>query len=278
MEKKWLVFIVLLSVAFIFLAAAAALQSSGILTGLIKLLLLIIGIIFTFFAFASRFYLYMIVPLFQQHSRHLVLSNEGAYWLATTSDAILRKDGDEFVATTFISIPIYVSSTEMNPDEKLNFARQVGRLLSITNYPMRVTSQLYVMNKDSYIQQLREKISTVENEEAKLTQENAKSSEINKVHGELAMWKKMLDNISSETSLEFTIYASISAKGVKEFEAVNYVHQKASEIMSGIGATLGVVPSLVIGNDIFKFIEPEFLIPYSTVSEQITKNLQEQVV
>ncbi|MGC8647285.1 MAG: hypothetical protein ACP5SA_00490 [Candidatus Micrarchaeia archaeon] len=277
MQTKFLVFIAFLAIAFVLLAVAASLPSTGLFI-VLKFIVLILAIFSSILAFASRFYTYLIVPFIQQHSRHIVLSNENAYWLSTTNDAILSKDGQDFVASIIMNIPLYTSSTEMSPEEKNAFARQVGRLISTTGYPMRVTAQLYVMNKDLYIQQLREKISLMENQEATLTQSNAPSKEINKVHGALAMWKKMLDNISKETSFEMSTFAMISAKGSKEYEALNIAHQKAMEIMSGISSTLGVSPSIVMGNDILKFIEPEFLMPYSTVSEQITKNIQEEVI
>ncbi|MGC8651644.1 MAG: hypothetical protein ACP5UH_00100 [Candidatus Micrarchaeia archaeon] len=278
MQTKFMIFIVFLAVAFVFLAAAASIPNVNLLLALAKVILLLIGIAFSILAFASRYYSYLIIPLFTQHSKHLVLSSDNAYWLSSSNDAILRKEGDDFIATVIINIPLYVSSTEMSAEERLNFAKQIGRLSSITSYPMRVTAQLYMMNKDSYIQQLRDTISTIENQEAKLTQEGAPQTEISKVHGALAMWKKMLDNVSKGTSLELASFATLSSKGTKEYEAVNAVHQKAMEIMSGIGATLGVSPNLVIGSDMLKFIEPEFLIPYSTVSEQISKNMQEEVI
>ncbi|MGC8687205.1 MAG: hypothetical protein ACP5RM_00705 [Candidatus Micrarchaeia archaeon] len=278
METKALIFIGFLVLAFIFLAAAVSIPNSNIALGLVKIMMLALGIIFDILAFASRYYTYLIVPMLRQRTRHIVLSNERAYWLAQTGDAVLTKEGEDYLATVYIGIPLYVSSTEMSDEEKLNFAKQVGRLASITKDPARITTELYIMNKDSYIQRLRDMISTVENQEAKLAQENAPSGEINKVHGSLAMWKKMLENVSKVTSLELMSFVSISARGTKEYEAVNIVHQKSMELMSGIGATLGVSPNLIVGNDILKLIEPEFLIPYSTISEQITKNLQEQVI
>jgi hypothetical protein len=278
METKVIIFIGFMALAFIFLAAAVSIPNSNIALGLVKIIILIIGIIFDILAFSSRYYTYLIVPMFTQRTRHIILSNERAYWLSQTGDAVLTKDGEDYIATMYIGIPLYVSSTEMGDDEKLNFARQVGRLASVTKDPARITTELYIMNKDSYIQRLRDMINSVENQEAKLTEENASSGEISKVHGALAMWKKMLENISKVTSLELMSFVSISARGQKEYEAVNIAHQKSMELMSGIGATMGVLPNLVVGNDILKLIEPEFMVPYSTISEQITKNLQEQVI
>ena len=87
----------------------------------------------------------------------------------------------------------------------------------------------------------------------------------------------MLDNVSEGVSLELGTFVAVSAKGVKEFESITIVQQKARELMNGIAATLGVPPNIVTGNDILKYIEPEYLIPYTTITEQISRNVQKQV-
>ncbi len=277
MEKKVLVFLGLLALSAVFLALAASLPS-GLIFSIIKVPLLFLALLLDVLAFSSRYYTYLMIPFFEQRRRNVVLSTEQPYWISTTSDSIMTKVGEEFIATMYINIPLYISSTEMNDDEKLAFSKQISALVGISKDPVRFTTELYVMNKDSYIQQLRDMISGVENEESALLAKEASQSELERVRGKLSMWRKMLDNVSKATSLELASFASLSARGSKEFEAINIAQLKAKELMSGIGALLGVSPNIVIGNDLLKFVEPEFLIPYSTISEQISKNIQEQVV
>ena len=277
MEKKIFVLLGLLTLSAIFLALAASLPG-GLLFNVIKIPLLIIALVLDVLAFSSRYYTYLMLPLFDQRKQNVVLSAEQPYWLSTTSDSIMTKQGDDFVATMYINIPLYISSTEMSDEEKLAFSKQVSSLVGISKEPVRFTTELYVMNKDSYIQQLRDMISGVENEESALEQKGASPNDLERARGKLSMWRKMLDNVSKATSLELVSFASLSARGTKEFEAINLAQQKAKELMSGIGALLGVSPNIVTGNDLLKFVEPEFLIPYSTISEQISKNIQEQVV
>jgi hypothetical protein len=92
------------------------------------------------------------------------------------------------------------------------------------------------------------------------------------------MWHHMLDSVSKTTSFELVNYASVSASGEKEFEAMTAVQQKAREIMSAIAAVFGVSPSIMTGTTILRFVEPEYLIPYSTATEQITKSIREEVI
>ena len=243
----------------------------------IKVVLLAVALLLDALAFSSRYYMYLIGPILR-FQKHIVLSKEDAYHLSSTADAVLHKDGDLFVATVYISMPVYRSSTEMSDEEKLDFSGQVSRLVGISKDPVRFTTQVHVMNKDSYIQTLHDTISATENEQADLMMNSSKPAEQERVKGKLAMLRNMLDSITKSTSFEMVSYASVSAIGGKEYEAVGAAQQKARELMAGIASTFGVSPSLITGENLLKFIEPEALIPFSTVTEQISKGIEEQVV
>jgi hypothetical protein len=274
-DSKTLSFLALVGASFVFLALAIVLPHS---LDIVKLLMIILAVVADVTAALSRRYSYIIVPMLTQRRRNVVLSNEEPYRLSTSADSILQQHGDSYTATVYISIPLYSSSTEMSDDEKMAFTRQVSRLVGISKDPTRFTTSLYVMNKDTYIQQLRDTINNIEAEESNLVQEGAPQAKVERVRGKLSMWRKMLDHVSETTSLELASFAAISAVGSKEFEAATIAQQKARELMAGIGTTMGVSPSIVTGNALLTFIEPEFLIPYSTVSEQISKGIQEQVI
>ena len=88
------------------------------------------------------------------------------------------------------------------------------------------------------------------------------------------MWKKILDHIGSKSSMELVTFVAISATGSKEYEAITIAQQKAKELMNGIGTILGVTPNIIVGAEILKLVEPEYLIPLSTISEEITKKIE----
>lgn len=273
METKLLVFLVLIVGAFAAMMVAVSLPHMLILAP-IRIILIVVAGVLDVGAIASRYYTYMIMPLLQQRKKEVVLSDETPYHLSSTGDSIVRKEGTEYFATAYVSIPLYRSASEMGPDEKISFAQQVSRLTTILKTPVRFTTEMYVMNKDSYIATLRQAVDKAENEEARLTQEkDTEPKMLNRVKGELTMWRNMLESVSSSPSFELVTYAAIAARGYKEYEAVAAVQQKASELMAGIGAQLGVSPGIVLGEELLKFVEPEYLIPYSTVSEQINENL-----
>jgi hypothetical protein len=279
MDKKMLLFLGFLGMSIVFLITAMSISPSPLLD-VVKIILLLLAFLFDILALASRYYTPFMIPLFMQRSKRVVLSQENAYWLSTSQDSILRKNGDDFVATVYISIPIYRSATEMSNDEKIDFSKQISRLVGLSKDPARFTTQLFTMNKDVYIMQLRGRINELENMEVNATKSDSDSDSkaVEKIRGELSMWRNILDSINSSQSLELLTYASVSATGTKEYEAVSIAEQKATELMAGISTIFGVIPSLITGADLLKFVEPEFLIPYSTISERLIKNVEEQVV
>ncbi len=276
MNPKILVFLGFLGLSVATIGIDAIIPTTS-LTAIPKVLIFALAIFFDILAFASRYHTYLILPLVRQHSRHVIINAQTPYWLSTTGDCIIRKLGDQFVATVYINIPLYISSSEMTDEEKLAFTTQVSRLVGVSKEPVRFTTELYLMNKDDYIQKLKDNINTMENEQAKMMEANAGERDLEHVKGKLSMWRKMLENISKNVSYELGSFAAISGKGTKEFEAITVAQQKARDLMAGISATLGVPPNIMVGNEILKYVEPEHLIPYSTITEEIEQNIEQQV-
>jgi hypothetical protein len=275
MEKKLIIFVSLIGASFAMLILAVSIPK-GILFAPFKILIVLIAAILDVAALSSRYYLYIIQPIAQQRKRYIVLSDENPYHLSPSGDSILRKEGEEYIAMAYVSIPIYKSASEMSPEEKIAFATQISLLTTILKNPVRYSTEMYVMNKDNYISTLRDAVDKAEDEQVKLTQAKAEGKKIERVRGQLTMWRNMLEAVSSSPSFELATYASVSAKGYKEYEAVASVQQRAGELIAGIGSVLGVTPLIVTGDDLLKFVEPECLIPYSTISEEINENLMKE--
>ena len=277
MDNKIFIFLGLLFASIIVLAAAIELPLA-IFPYFAKLVLLMVAMFFVVLAFASRYYSYLIIPMVKQRSKHIMLDKENTYWLSASADSIIRKVKDTFIATVYVTIPIYRSATEMQPEEKLEFANQVSRLVGIRKDPVRYSTQMYVMDKDAYLQTIRDNVNAAENAAEELSQKGAPAAETERAKGKIAMWRNMLDTISKGTSFELVTYASISATGTKEHEAVSAVQQKARDVISGVSTTFGVTPTIVTGEEILKFVEPEHMIPVTTISAQINKNIEEEVI
>lgn len=277
MDQKMFLFMVLVILSFSFIIAAALLPFQ-IVSYPIKLILCLIGIFFDVLAFSSRYYTFLLMPIFKQRKKNIILDAQEPYWMSGNGDAIIKKVGDEFIATSLVLIPLYRSSTEMSMEEKLDFGKQMGRLVSISMLPVRFSTQLHVLDKDDYIQTIKDNINLNESILQAQIEKNANQTATDNLKGKIAMWRGMLDHFTKVQSLELVLYASVSATGSKEYEATSIVGQRARDLMSGIGTTLGITPSMITGNQMLKFIEPDHLIPFANVQKQINANLSGETI
>ena len=231
---------------------------------IVAILALISGII----AFATKDYLFLFEPITKMKHMNIVVDENEPYYMTPSGNAIVVRRGNDIFATSFVKIPIYSTATEMDDDQKYNFAMLFARLVSISKTPMRLSSQLHSINKDDYIARVNAKLSESEGRYNTLQgDKNSDPKALDRVKGEVTMWRNLLDNVSRSNSQQLEVYASISAAGNSEDEAVNLVTIKAEEIAAGISTTLGVAASMITGNEILIFIEPDRMIPPATISE-----------
>jgi energy-coupling factor transporter transmembrane protein EcfT len=217
---------VLLIMGFLLLglvtAGVAAYIPTGVITDIIKFILFILAMAFVVIGFSCRYYSYLIAPILKQRSRHIILSDQVPYWLATTGDCIVSKRNEDFIATAYINIPLYVSSSEMSDEERERFAGQMSRLVGVNKEPVRFSSVLRIMDKDDYLKKIKELIGIAENDESIALQKND-PVEIERARGKLSMWKKILDTIGSKSSMELVTFAAVSATGGKGVRGDNHI-------------------------------------------------------
>ncbi len=276
LDTRTLLFVVFLGMALLFMFFASELSISPV----IKLILLLLGLFFDVIAFSVRFYSYIMVPIMKNKKGIVELSTDEPFIFAPSNNAILVRDGNSVFASAFIKIPIYKSATEMLDQEKENFAKLFGNLVTLSKNPIRLTSQLYMINKDDYVNRIRDRLNASEELYRKLEEnKDSKRTELERVRGELTMWHNMYDNIIRTQSYSLISYAIVSAEGGTNEEAANLVLQYADEVVAGVGAIFGVKPSIASGGEILLMMEPDYTIPLSVITEQIKqKTLSEGAV
>ncbi|MDE1869463.1 MAG: hypothetical protein KGH71_00560 [Candidatus Micrarchaeota archaeon] len=243
----------------------------------LKIIFLIVALFIDILAASTRYYTYLFVPFTKIKDKTIVLSNEEPFYLAPSGTALIVRDGNEVYATAFIKIPIYKSATEMNEEEKIEFARLFSRIVSLSRTPLRISSQMYLINKDDYITKIRDRLNLVEENYQKASvDKSTDAGAIERLKGEVTMWHNLLESIGRVQSHALINYASVTALGTTEEEATSLVTQQAEEIAAGIGAILGINAPLMTGEEILLVTQPDFTIPFSTVSESIRQKTVEE--
>jgi hypothetical protein len=234
----------------------------------LALIIAVVALALALLAFATKDYLFMFDAIAHMKNMSAVIDSNDPFYLAPNGTAIVVRRGNDIFATAFIKVPVYDSATEMSDEEKYNFSLLFARLISISKTPMRLSSQLHSINKDEYIARINTKLSESEGRYNTLQGDStADPKALDRVKGEVTMWRNLLDNVSRSNSQELVVYASVTSIGNSEDEAINLVAIKADEISAGISATLGVTATIVTGNEILVFIEPDYMIPPTTISE-----------
>ncbi len=235
-----------------------------------KILLLVVGLFFDVLAFSVRFYSYIMLPILRNKKGVVELNLDDPFIFAPSNNAIIIRDADAIFASVYIKIPIYKSATEMLDQEKEAFAKVFGNLVTVSKNPVRFTSQFYIINKDGYVDKIKDKLNESEEKFRSIElNKDAKHEEVDRAKGELTMWHNMYDNIIKTQSYSLVSYVVVTAEGGTNEEAVNLALQYADEAVAGIGAILGVTPNIVSGEEMLLFMEPDYSIPLSTITEQI---------
>jgi hypothetical protein len=167
----------------------------------------------------------------------------------------------------------------MEDEEKQDFSTLFSRVVSLSKSPIKISTQMSVLNKDDYINKVKDKLNDAENRyQVITTDKTAKPEAVERIKGEVTMWHNLLDNITKLQSLAAISYIGVTAMGGNDEEAINMALQKANELAAGIGAIYGVVADIISSPEIFLLIEPEYIIPFSTVNSQINENTMKQAL
>ncbi len=229
-----------------------------------------VALVASVIAFGTKDYFYIYPALMRMKHMTATIDSAEPFYIAPSGNSIIVRRDNDIYATAFIRIPIYHSATEMSDEEKFNFSTLFSRLIAISKSPIRISSELHSINKDEYIARINAKLNDAEGRfNAVQGDSKVDPKVLDRVKGEVTMWRNMLDNVSRANSQELEVYASVTSLGASEDEAVNLVMIKAEEIAAGISATLGVTATVVTGTDMLVYMEPDYMIPPTTISEMI---------
>lgn len=261
-----MLFLALAGVALIIIVGSSAIHIP-ILNGVLAIVALFVALA----AFLTKNYFYLFNSIIKKKGKNLVLSSTEAFAFSSSGNAIIRREKENVYASCFVKIPIYRSATEMTKDEKINLSKLFGRILTLSKVPMRLSAQLYFVNKDEYATKLRNMLNEAEEKyrEVQSSGGAGQQAAMERARGIVTMWRDLLDNVTSSHSKALALYAMVSALGGNDEEATNIAYQKAEELAGGISATLGVNASVATGNEILTFIEPDYMIPRETVTERV---------
>ena len=244
----------------------------------VSFILSLFSLLFSVLAFSVRYYDYLFFPLLHMKKRTAVLNNDDPYYIAPNGNAIVVRGEQLVYASSFIKIPVYVSASEMQQQEKLDFAVNFSRLAALSKTPAKLSSQLYIINKDEYMRRISDKLGQVQDIYNQLiAQPDTPTSKAERIKGEVTMWHNLYDNVSRARSQTLAAYAMVTAAGNTEEEAVNLAVVKGEDLAAGISSLLGITATLAHGDEILVFIEADKMIPSKSIEEMMQYKAAEKL-
>ena len=218
-----------------------------------------------FGSFALWKYGYILVPYFTQRA-NIIEVHDGGYEVNPAQDAIVKKIGDEFFATSFLHLRMYRSTTERTEEENLVYVDSFERAVSQIKYPVKVGMVLFAKEISKY----REDIETRKYEAQLRLQRLRESSEpdviaLDRLEKEVAMWESQLTRISTgERPMGMISYVMVTGTGVTRDAAVAVSKNRAAEVKTLFANALNVEVEYLYGDDMKRCFEMEFLVPPTT--------------
>ncbi len=269
----------LIFIIFIGISVVLAVLSLSMTNAILAIIFAILSLIFSVIGFSSKYYTYLYIPAFKMKNRTITLDNGEMFILSPSGNSIVLRGENGTIASAYVKIPLYKSSTEMTDSEKLDFGRTFSRVITLSKNTTKISSEMLVVNKDEDISKIRSKLDdTAERLREAEAEVPQKPEMINRLKGELTMWENLISNISASKSQGLVTYYMVSANGENEEEATSIVHQRAEELAAGISAALGVSAYITEGEELLSLIEPNYMIPVETVNEMIRqKSIEEGI-
>ena len=264
MNTQMFLFIIFIGVSAVF--AVIALSSSNII---IAMIFGILSLFFSIIGFSTKYYTYIYIPALKMKNKTIILNNSETFILSPSGNSIIIRDNNSTYSSAFVKIPLYRSATEMTEQEKLDFGRTFSRIVTLSKNTTKLSSEMFVVNKDEYITKLHLKLDSSAEKLRNAESAKEKPEKITRLKGELTMWENLVSNVSSSHSEALVTYYMVTAIGDNEEEATSVAHQRAEELAAGISAALGIPAYIAEGEELLALIEPNYMIPVETVNELI---------
>ncbi|MCX8200084.1 MAG: hypothetical protein N3G76_01305 [Candidatus Micrarchaeota archaeon] len=184
--------------------------------------------------------------------------------MSPPEDAVLRQEGEEYVASVFMSVDVYETMTNKSDDEVKDYTQYFERTISSLKDPVKISTVLYERDMGKYVR-------AIEDEKAKVDMKIAAEKQKKKpdertievLERERLMWERMLEAMykSPNKPRAITYLLQTSARGISKDSAVNAAKVRAREIKATFSGGMSVRVDDLTHNRMKACYDWEFMSP-----------------
>jgi len=251
--------------------SAALLAVSGVMllitfmTGGFGQINAIIIIVVAFLAMSSLIvfkYGYWIIPFLTKKVR-IIEVIEDPPEITPGQEAVVKKIGDKYYASVFLHVKIYDSVTEKGEEGKEAFMELWERAVSGLKFVTKFTIASIVKDLTRYRESIEAKKASAQ---LKLAGEREKPNPdqnlIEKYEREITMWDNMVSKLSiGDKPISNFAFIMTTGAGSTPEQALAVAKSQANDIKSTISTTLGVEVAMLVGEEMRRCFEWEYMVP-----------------
>lgn len=213
----------------------------GSTLGIFSSIFLLLAIFFAPIALMVYKYGYWLIPYFTRGQK-TINTKDMVFEVAPTNDAIVKKEGAEFIATVFLGVKIFRSSTEMEEEERFAFMELWERAVSGLKHVAKYGVLLYFKDLHDYTESVERRKGEAQ---IKLADERQKKvpdpQRIGLLEREIAMWDNIREKVDiGEKPMAVQTFVQVSATGASKDAAIASARTAANEVRSTLSTAMNV--------------------------------------
>lgn len=230
---------------------------SSVFQPLAVLSIIAAGVAWLFYSWGNIY-----VPFLTRGQRDIRVKYD--FEMSPAEEAIIRQEGDDYVATVFMSVDVYETMTNKSDEEMKEYTQYFERTISSLKDPVKVSTILYERDMAKYLRTIEDRKAAVD---MKIAQERQKKKvdeiAVEVLERERLMWERMLESMykSMNRPRAVSYVIATSARGASKDAAVSAAKVRAREIKATFSGGMSVRVDELSHNRMKSCYDWEFMVP-----------------
>ncbi len=233
---------------------------AALLTG--SVLFIALCLLLASFSIIMMKYGYMLVPMLTTRFKTVEIRDK--YEIPPTQDVVVKRVGSRYYASAFLQARVSESVTD-KPETARTTMELFEKAITSVRDVVKFSVLIHNVDLDKYVDKIKAARSRAETKKSQLASSSPSPNtlaDIARLDREIAMHTSQLERVATgERPVSVVSYVMTTASSANREEAIEKAKHQATEIRTVVGSALDVDVIPLIGDDMKKCFEWEFILP-----------------
>ena len=207
-------------------------------------------------------YGYLFVPMITKRLKIVEIRDK--YEIPPSQDVVVKRVGSRYFASTFLQARVSESVTD-KPETARTSMELFEKAITSMRHVVKYCTLVHNIDLDKYVEKVKAARSRAETKKSQLAggpPSPGSQADIARLEREVAMYTSQLERVSSgERPISSISYVMTTASSTNREEAIEKAKHQGAEMRTVIGSALDVDVIPLVGEDMKKCFEWEFMLP-----------------